>query len=156
MNQSVSQPVSQNQQVQIVLQQVISDLPPEKRKFAEGVVDSFNGVLKAAEGSESEIRTAARDFRKRIAEAKLLSYDVISSPFPLTRQRTVVLCEEAFSVAYQLDNVAGAQIFVINGKKHSGVPGKVFEASGSNKQLKLRYMEYLTEEETAIMSFVCS
>lgn len=153
---SVSQPVSQNQQIQIVLQQVISDLPPEKRKFAEGVVESFNGVLKAADGSESEMRAAARDFRKRISEAALLSYDVISSPFPLTRQRTVVLCEDTFAVAYQLDNADRSQRFLINGKIHSGVPGMVFEVSDGNKKLRLRYMEYLEGEETAIMSFVCS
>ncbi len=73
--QSVSQPVSQNQQVQIVLQQVISDLPPEKRKFAEGVVESFSGVLKASDGSDSEMRAAAHDFRERISQAALLSYD---------------------------------------------------------------------------------
>jgi hypothetical protein len=155
--QSVSpQPVSQNQQVQIVLQQVISDLPPEKRKFAEGVVESFSGVLKAADSSESEMRAAARDFRERISEAALLSYDVGSSPFPLTRQRTVMLCEDIFSVAYQLDESSGWQRFLINGKIHSGVPGMVFEVTEGSKKLRLRYMEYLKGEETAIMSFVCS
>ena len=43
--QSVSQPVSQNQQIQIVLQQVISDSPPEKRKTVEVIVESFKGIL---------------------------------------------------------------------------------------------------------------
>ena len=102
--QSVSQPVSQNQQIQIVLQQVVSDSPPEKRKIVEGVVESFKGILKAADGSESEMRIAARDFRERILEAALLSYDIVASPFPLTKKRTVMLCEDKFSVTYQLDN----------------------------------------------------
>jgi len=155
-NISLSQTTLQSQKVEIVFNRAISDLPPEKRKFAEGVVESITGVLKAADGSESEIRAAARDFRERLSEAALLSYDVSTSPFPLARQRTVMLCDDTFSVAYQLDNSDRSQRFLINGKIHSGVPGVVFEVKDGEKQLRLRYMEYLSKDETPILSFVCS
>lgn len=152
----ISQTANQTQQVQIVLQQVISDLPPEKRTFAEGVVESIGGVLNAKEGSDSEIEAAAREFRARIMEAKILSYDITSSPFPLTLKRTVMLCDNAFSLAYALDNSNGSQRFLINGRIDSGFPGVVFKAKEGNKKLLLRYMEYLKEEQTAIMSFQCN
>ena len=68
-----------------------------------------------------------------------------------------MLCEEKFSVTYQLDNSSGSQRILINGKiARGGTPGVVFNASEDGSHLKLRYMEYLEREKTVIMSFVCS
>jgi hypothetical protein len=155
-NQSVSQAINQNQQVQIVLQQVIADLPSEKKRFAEGIVKSVGGVLDAAGHSESEIMAAAREFREKIAEVSLLSYEVDSSPFPLTLQKTITLCESSFSVAYQLDNADQSQRFLINGEIYSGVPGMVFKASNESQNLRMTYMEYRQTEKIAIMSYECA
>lgn len=153
---SQSQSVSNIQQVQIVLQQVIADLPPENRDFGKKVAESVGKVLNTASGSESEMKAAARDFRERISQASILSYDVVTSPFPLTLQRTVLLCNDAFSVAYQLDNSNGSQRFIINGRIYSGSPGVVFTSFDGSSQLQLRYMEYLKREKTPILSFKCS
>ncbi len=68
-----------------------------------------------------------------------------------------MLCEDKFSVTYQLDNSSDSQRFLINGKiARGGTPGVVLNASEGENHLKLRYMEYLEQEKTAIMSFVCS
>ncbi len=150
-----SQNIAQSQQVKIVLQEVISDLPQEKRTFAQEIVESVNGVIEATGRSDSEALNAARDFRQHIAEASLLSYGVQSSPFHLTMHRTVTLCDGAFSVAYQLDNANGSQRFLVNGEIDSGVPGVVFEANHESRHLRLTYMEYLEKEKMAIMDYEC-
>lgn len=153
---SKEQTNSQRQQVNIVLQQVVSNLPAEKRRLAEGIIESVSQVVNIANGSESEMREAAFNFRKLIDEASLLSYDVVDSPLPLTQQRTALLCEGAFSIAYQLDNANGSQRFLVNGNIYSGIPGHVFKIREGEKQLQLRYMEYLTKTKAAIIDFECS
>ncbi|GLS27389.1 hypothetical protein GCM10007877_31080 [Marinibactrum halimedae] len=150
---SNTQTANQSQQVQIVLQQVVSDLPPEKQAFAEGVVESIGEVLEAQ--GESEITKAAKAFRTRMAEAKLLSYDIHTSPFPLPTKKAVMLCNGEHSISFTRSLSNGSQQFLLNGRNIAGIPGSVWTKGIGKKRLQLRYMEFLKEESTPILSFIC-
>jgi hypothetical protein len=90
------------------------------------------------------------------------NYDPKKPPFALRLNRSVLVCDDRFSIAYTgyVENVKKFE-FKINGSKKTGHPGDQFfervgTSGGGLAQVTVRFLEYIKDEDAPLITYKCT
>ena len=145
------------------LNDLVGALPEEKRDVFSPLIQSIESITSASMAGDNQdtvianIEAATDELNKFIKEAPILDYNISKSPFALPVGKSVLLCDDTFSVGFPGHRLNSGQIWLsIHKTRLKRYPlGNQINVVEGEKELTLIPLELLQEQKTVVLSYKC-